>query len=410
MAYTYEEFLSKAESSGLKNQFSGYDMDLAKKYPEFGMSMLSLKQQWANATTASAKAVANEEANKLRAAYGSYTGGSDGSLYIPTARQTTASFSYADAPSYENRYASTQKELLDKVINYEPFSYDPQSDPVRSAYMKQYRREGQRSAADALAIGAQATGGIPSSYAQTAASQASDYYAAKASDIIPTLYENAYNRYLNDFKLRQAALDAINEQEGIDYSRFLDAYDQYANDRDFAYGTYADAQELASAAEQAAAKAQQQKIENALDLWKLYGYATDEVAGVLGVEPGTPTTDRQYDDWYSAYKGSTASAKSTGKSSSSAKAESGSTESSGSEALSEKELRDLMTMLGYAPSSDSSVENSSKTYTLTNKHTDSWVAIGNARYTNRELLELVLSGEVKEIRDPEKRTVTYVRA
>lgn len=223
MAYTYEEFLSRAEKAGLKNQFSSYDMDLAKKYPEFGISMLSLKQQWANASTPSAKAVANEEANKLRAVYGSYTGGSDGSLYIPTGKQTASSFSYEQAPSYENKYTSKQQELLDRVTNYEPFSYDPESDPVRIAYSKQYRREGQRAAADALATGAAATGGIPSTHAQTAASQARDYYAAKEADIIPELYEDAYGRYLDEFRLRQAALEAINEQESIDYARFLDA-------------------------------------------------------------------------------------------------------------------------------------------------------------------------------------------
>ncbi|MBR6811929.1 MAG: hypothetical protein IKM51_00985, partial [Oscillospiraceae bacterium] len=310
MAYTYDEFISRANKAGLTNQFSSYDMELAKKYPEFGISMLSLKQQWANAATPSAKAVANEEANRLRAAYGSYTGGFDGSLYLPLQKSTAPSFSYGDAPKYENRYATRQQELLDRVTNYEPFSYDPNSDPVRSAYAKQYRREGQRAASDALAIGAAATGGIPSTHAQTAASQARDYYAAKEADIIPRLYEDAYGRYLDNFRLRQAALEAINEQEGIDYARFLDAYSQYKDARDFTYGSYADSLALDFDKEQAQAKLEQQRIENALDLWKLYGYATDEVAGALGIEPGTPTADRKNDDLSAAKKASSKSASS----------------------------------------------------------------------------------------------------
>ena len=50
MAYTYDDFQNAGSGSNVN--FSQYDLDLAKKYPEFGMSVLDLKKQYAGATTA----------------------------------------------------------------------------------------------------------------------------------------------------------------------------------------------------------------------------------------------------------------------------------------------------------------------------------------------------------------------
>ena len=68
MAYTYDDFQKAASGSNVN--FSQYDLDLAKKYPEFGMSVLDLKKQYAGATTAEQRALINAKANQLRSSYG----------------------------------------------------------------------------------------------------------------------------------------------------------------------------------------------------------------------------------------------------------------------------------------------------------------------------------------------------
>ena len=60
MAYTYDDFQKAASGSNVN--FSQYDLDLAKKYPEFGMSVLDLKKQYAGATTAEQRALINAKA------------------------------------------------------------------------------------------------------------------------------------------------------------------------------------------------------------------------------------------------------------------------------------------------------------------------------------------------------------
>ena len=81
-SYTYDDFISAANQAGLLQEFSQADLDTAQRYPEFGMSILGLKQDIHKATTPEAKLLANEAANQLRSSYGGYTGGPKGADYV----------------------------------------------------------------------------------------------------------------------------------------------------------------------------------------------------------------------------------------------------------------------------------------------------------------------------------------
>ncbi|WP_033121264.1 hypothetical protein [Oscillibacter sp. ER4] len=248
MAYTYDDFQKAASGSNVN--FSQYDLDLAKKYPEFGMSVLDLKKQYAGATTAEQRALINAKANQLRSSYGNYTAGADGSQYVsdgkyaPKIDETLDKigsfkpFTYDSAPSYENRFQQKQQELLDAALKRDPFSWSKETDPQYSSYKKTYLREGERATADALAKASAASGGRPSSFAVNAATQAGDYYATKLSDVIPTLYQQAYERYLKDYQMKLSDLNAVNQQEQLDYAKYLDRLNQFNTDRNFDYNNY----------------------------------------------------------------------------------------------------------------------------------------------------------------------------
>lgn len=252
MAYTYDDFVNAANQSGLMGQFSQDDLNLAQKYPEFGLSVLSLKKDYNNATTAEQRLLANQAANELRKSYGNYSGGADGGsfrLESKLNRQADdlldqlgsfGSFSYDEAPTYENAFAQQQKDLLDRILNREDFAWSKETDPQWSSYKKSYLREGDRATANALAQASAASGGRPSSYAVNAATQAGDYYATKLNDVIPTLYQQAYERYLDEYNMKLKDLNAVNQQEQLDYAKYLDRLGQFNTDRGFAYQNYAD--------------------------------------------------------------------------------------------------------------------------------------------------------------------------
>lgn len=252
MAYTYDDFVKAANQSGLMGQFSQDDLNLAQKYPEFGLSVLSLKKDYNNAATAEQRLLANQAANELRKSYGNYSGGADGGSFRLESKLNRraddlldqigsfGSFSYDEAPTYENAFAQQQKDLLDRILNREDFSWSKETDPQWSSYKKSYLREGDRATANALAQASAASGGRPSSHAVNAATQAGDYYATKLNDVIPTLYQQAYERYLDEYNMKLKDLNAVNQQEQLDYAKYLDRLGQFNTDRGFAYQNYAD--------------------------------------------------------------------------------------------------------------------------------------------------------------------------
>ena len=202
--YNYDDFMKAAGERGMSNGkgFSSADWSLAQRNPDAGMSILNAKLDYMNAGSQEQRAEANKRAEAIRSAYGGYTGGTDGSAFYLN-RPSPQQFDYAPAPT---------------------FSYDPDSDVVTQAYMKQYAREGKRATQNALGAAAAMTGGIPSSYAAAAASQAGDYYAAQAADKIPELYQQAYNRYVNE-------LNQWNADRNFAYGQHLDEINSQTQDR-----------------------------------------------------------------------------------------------------------------------------------------------------------------------------------
>lgn len=267
--FTYDQFQKAAQDSGLMGEFSAADLSLAQRNPDAGMSLLKYKQDYHAATTDEARALANLGAEGVRSSYGNYTGGDNGgSFYLdplspssfdggkaPTYQNQYAgdiadlweqqknygSYDYGEAaPVYNNRYDDTIQDLIQGILNREDFSYDPATDPLYQNYRKQYTREGQRATADTLGQAAAASGGIPSSYATTAAAQAGNYYAAQMTDKIPELYQLAYNQYLNEYDMQLSDLGVVQGAEQSDYDKYLNELQQFNTDRAFDYNAWLD--------------------------------------------------------------------------------------------------------------------------------------------------------------------------
>lgn len=265
--FTYEQFQQAAQDSGLLNSFSQADLSLAQRNPDAGMSILNAKRDWMNATTDEQRALANQRAEEIRSSFGEYAGGVTGSGFTLTPLSPNhfeyenaptysggsytddiknlwdqqlnyGDFTYGEAPTYTSRYDQTIQDMIQGILDREDFSYDPATDPLYQNYRKQYTREGQRATQDALGTAAAASGGIPSSYASTAAGQTANHYAAQMTDKIPELYQLAYNQYLNDYQMDLSDLGVVQGQEQTDYNRYLDQLGQYNTDRDFAYNNW----------------------------------------------------------------------------------------------------------------------------------------------------------------------------
>lgn len=266
--YTYDDVKRKLAENNL--YMSDADLRLAERNPDAGMSLIGYKLDYNNATTDEMRALANKGAEQTRNEYGGYKGGTDGSQYYLTSPSPSSfdsgkapSFSsgytgdvrssydalknYGDftydkpAPTFDDKYAGTRDDLISQIANPEKFSYDKNNDESYKAYAKQYRREGERATADALAKASGQSGGIASSYAMSAAAQAGNYYASQLADKIPELYQNAYQRYLNDYRMKREALNSVQSETAAEHDRYLGDLNAYNTDRNFEYQKYQDA-------------------------------------------------------------------------------------------------------------------------------------------------------------------------
>lgn len=168
---------------------------------------------------------------------GSYGGGSYG-----------GDFSYGDAPEYLSRWDDALTALAGQLMSRPAFSYDYTQDPLYQQYREVYTREGDRAMRDTLGQVSARTGGLASSYAASAASQANNYYMAQLSDIIPQLEQLAYQRYLGQGEALMDQLQAVQALEAGDYARYQDALGQWNTDRAFAYNAWSDARDFSYAA------------------------------------------------------------------------------------------------------------------------------------------------------------------
>jgi hypothetical protein len=115
------------------------------------------------------------------------------------------------------------------------------------AYKKQYLKEADRAMKDTLGQVGAMTGGLPSTQAVAAASQAADYTKSQLDSRVQALQQSNFNALLNASQQKQSEWQA--------------------------------------------------NLNAALNRWSQLGYADQEVADILGVPVGTSTADQSYRNW-----------------------------------------------------------------------------------------------------------------
>ena len=185
--------------------------------------------------------------------------------------QTNQYANYLQGAGANTGWKNPYQEELDAAIKRlqensgGAYKWDPENDTAMQEYRKTYLREGDRTMRDTLGAYAEQTGGLASTQAIAAASQAADNYKAQLADKVPELEQQAYNRWYNE---KQTA-----RQDQYNYlSALMNAGSAAQSDYSL-------------------------RINEALNRWQQLGYADDQVSSVLGVGVGTPTTDQSYQNW-----------------------------------------------------------------------------------------------------------------
>ncbi len=181
---------------------------------------------------------------------------------------------------YEDPYKGTRDTILDRLLNYEKFSYNPSNDENLQNAMELARRAAMRNAVD------RGVGG--SSIAEYAA-------ASAANNLIPQYEDKAYQRYLGERDFLGQLMGYVDNASNYELNEYSVNNQNRIADRDYAANQQNIEDNMAINKEQTdyerAEYAKAQKINEAMQRVALTGVVSAEDAPTLGLPAGTTTLE-----------------------------------------------------------------------------------------------------------------------
>lgn len=152
---------------------------------------------------------------------------------------------------YQGQWDAQLNATYDQIMNRDPFSYNVNADALYQQYKDQYTQQGRNAMQDTMAQASAMTGGYGNSYAQTAGQQAYNTYLQQLNNVIPSLYDRAYQRYQDEGNNMLQRYNLVKGRDDTDYGRYRDTmsdyyanrefdYNRYNNERNFDYGQFSD--------------------------------------------------------------------------------------------------------------------------------------------------------------------------
>ena len=172
--------------------------------------------------------------NKINGLEGGYTPGSA----VQQAQAYLNQVQSRRPGEYQSQWDGELTELYNRIAKRKPFSYDIGTDPVYQQYREQYQRQGRLAMQDTMGQAAALTGGYGSTYGEQVGQQAYNAYLQNLNDVVPDLYNAAYNRYRDEGTDLYNQYGLLSDRENQAYSRYRDTVNDYYSDLSDARSAY----------------------------------------------------------------------------------------------------------------------------------------------------------------------------
>ena len=179
--------------------------------------------------------------------YGTYTEGQS----VIDALNKKNTYEAQNKPGEWNggNYGQAVKDAYNAYNNRKAFSYDLNGDALYQQYKDKFINQGRLAMADTIGQASAMTGGYGSSYAVTAGNQAYQSQLQNLNDIVPQLYQMAYDRYSQEGEDLKTKYSMLNNMYQTEYGEHRDKVgdyntelarltDAYNTERSFDYGTW----------------------------------------------------------------------------------------------------------------------------------------------------------------------------
>jgi peptidoglycan hydrolase-like protein with peptidoglycan-binding domain len=182
---------------------------------------------------------AKEDAKEAVNSYGEFTYDPYQESEVTAAAKAAIEAQMAKKPgAYQSQWQQQLDEAINKILNREKFSYDLNGDALYQQYKDKYIQQGKMAMADTMGQAAAMTGGYGNSYAASVGNQAYQQSLQQLNDIVPELYQMAYDRYQNEGQDLYNQYGIISDRENMDYGRYRDTVSDWRADLDYVTGRY----------------------------------------------------------------------------------------------------------------------------------------------------------------------------
>lgn len=132
-------------------------------------------------------------------------------------------------PIYANSYEDEIRDVYNKIVNREEFTYDVNADALYNQYKDQYVSLGKLAMQDTMGQAAAMTGGYGNSYAASVGNQAYQSYLSQLNQVVPELYGMAYDRYRDEGQDMLNQYSMLGDMRDTEYNQYLNELNQYWN-------------------------------------------------------------------------------------------------------------------------------------------------------------------------------------
>ena len=221
MAFSYK----KKNTSTYNNQGQSGNSGVGAVYEKTGSGSSKTSHGSGKTTTSGSNQSASSGSNKP------LTAASALKNYNNVQSQKPSSFTYND---------TQLKKLYDEAMNRKDFSFDLNGNAFYNQYKDKFTKQGQLAMADTVGQVAAASGGYGNSYAQTAGQQIYQQNLDQLTDIVPDLYNLAFQQYQYEGQQLQDKYAMATGERDFAYGKYRDDVSDWQYNNDTAYNIYAD--------------------------------------------------------------------------------------------------------------------------------------------------------------------------
>ena len=127
--------------------------------------------------------------------------------------------------SGKTSYSDQVRDMIDKIMNREKFSYDVDTDPLFQQALASAMNSGKQAMQDTIGQASALTGGYGSTYATTAGNQAYNSFIEDAYDNLPQYYQMAMEAYQMEGEEMYRQYSMLSTEDEKEYNRNVTAYD-----------------------------------------------------------------------------------------------------------------------------------------------------------------------------------------